>query len=78
MPFNSGAHPLIGYPLTILSFDSPQLPDLLWQETISSQAIVDRRATLRECTASFDATIDQALSREDSLALIEQTRKETT
>jgi hypothetical protein len=78
MPFNADAHPLTGSPLTILSFDSPRLPDLLWQETISSQAIIDRRATLRECAASFDAAIDQALNREDSLALIERIREETT
>lgn len=77
LPFTAGAHALIGYPLTILSFDSPRLPDLLWQETISSQAIIDRRATLRECAASFDETMDQALTREDSLALIHHTRKET-
>ncbi|MGQ0719112.1 MAG: helix-turn-helix domain-containing protein [Pseudonocardiales bacterium] len=77
MPFTAGAHPLIGYPMTILSFDSLRLPDLLWQETISSQAIIDRRDTLRECVASFDAATDQALSREDSLALIHETRKET-
>jgi transcriptional regulator with XRE-family HTH domain len=77
MPFSAGAHPLTGYPMTILSFDSPRLPDLLWQETISSQAIIDRRTTLREYAASFEAAADQALSREDSLALIHQIRKET-
>lgn len=75
MPFSAGAHALIGYPLTILSFDSPRLPDLLWQETISSQTLMDRRATLRECAASFDEAMDRALSREDSLALIHHTRK---
>lgn len=77
MPFTAGAHSLIGYPMTILSFDSPRLPDLLWQETITSQALIDRRDKLRECAASFDAATDQALSREDSLALIHHTRKET-
>lgn len=77
MPSSAAAHPLIGYPMTILSFDSPRLPDLLWQETISSQAIIDHRDTLREYAASFDAAMNQALSREDSLALIQRTRKET-
>ncbi|MGH3565543.1 MAG: Scr1 family TA system antitoxin-like transcriptional regulator [Pseudonocardia sp.] len=77
LPFAAGAHPLTGYPLTILSFDSPRLPDLLWQETISSHTIIDRRATVRECTASFVETMDQTLTREDSLALIRHTRKET-
>lgn len=77
IPFTAGAHPLIGYPMTILGFDSPRLPDLLWQETISSQAIIDRRATLRECAASFDEAMDRALSRDDSLALIHHTRKGT-
>ncbi|MGH3869609.1 MAG: Scr1 family TA system antitoxin-like transcriptional regulator [Pseudonocardiaceae bacterium] len=76
MPFTAGAHPLIGSQTVILSFDSPRLPDLLWQETVSSQTILDRRDKLRECAASFDAATDQALSREDSLALIQHTRKE--
>jgi transcriptional regulator with XRE-family HTH domain len=75
MPFPAGAHPLIGYPMTILGFDSPRLPDLLWQETINSQTIIDRRVTLRECSASFDEAMDRALTRENSLALIHQTRK---
>ncbi|MGB6163201.1 MAG: Scr1 family TA system antitoxin-like transcriptional regulator [Pseudonocardiaceae bacterium] len=78
MPFTAGAHPLIGSPIVILSFDSPRLPDLLWQETVSSQVLVDRRITLRECAVSFDEATDQALNREDSLALIHHTRKETT
>jgi transcriptional regulator with XRE-family HTH domain len=76
MPFTAGAHPLIGSPIMILSFDSPRLPDLLWQETVSSQTIVDRRVTLRECSASFDEAMNRALNREDSLALIHHTRKE--
>jgi hypothetical protein len=77
MPFTAGAHPLIGSSIVILSFDSPRLPDLLWQETVSSQTILDRRDKLRECAASFEAATDQALNREDSLALIYHTRKET-
>ncbi|MGH3699823.1 MAG: Scr1 family TA system antitoxin-like transcriptional regulator [Pseudonocardiaceae bacterium] len=77
MPFSAGAHPLLGSQIVILSFDSPRLPGLLWQETASSQAIIDRRATLRECAASFDAAMDQALNREDSLALIRHIRTET-
>ena len=76
MPFTAGAHPLIGSQIVILNFDSPRLPDLLWQETVSSLAIIDRRDKLRECAASFDAATDQALSREDSLTLIHHTRKE--
>ena len=78
LPFSAGSHPLIGVPMMILSFDSPRLPDLLWQETISSQTIIDRHTTLRECAASFDAAMGQALTREDSLALIRHIRKETT
>lgn len=77
MPFTAGAHPLIGSPIVILSFDSPRLPDLLWQETLSSQALIDRRTTLRECAASFEAIMDQTLTREDSLALIRHIRTET-
>jgi transcriptional regulator with XRE-family HTH domain len=76
MPFTAGAHPLIGSQIVILSFDSPRLPDLLWQETVNSQTFIDRPVTLRECAASFEAAMDQALSREDSLALIHHARKE--
>ncbi len=76
MPFSAGAHPLIGNSATLLSFASPRLPDVLWLETVTSQALVDKRTKLLEVAASFDDAMERALSRQDSLARIRQLLKE--
>ncbi|ONI73256.1 transcriptional regulator [Actinosynnema sp. ALI-1.44] len=76
MPFSAGAHPLIGNSAILLSFLSPRLPDLLWQETVTSQTIVDKRSKLLEVSASFDHAMERALSHADSMALIRRVLKE--
>lgn len=76
MPFSAGAHPLIGNSAILLSFPSPRVPDVLWQETVTSQALVDKRTKLMEVAASFDDAMERALSRDDSLARIRQLLKE--
>ncbi|MGH7868811.1 MAG: helix-turn-helix domain-containing protein [Candidatus Dormibacteraceae bacterium] len=77
MPFGTGAHPLIGNSLTMLSFPSPRLPEVLWQETATAQTIVDRRSTLMEAKASFDDVAERALDYKGSLTLIRRVIKET-
>jgi transcriptional regulator with XRE-family HTH domain len=76
LPFKTGAHPLIGSSVELLSFTSPRLPRVLWQETVTSHAIVDKRSKVMETAASLDDAILRALSREDSLALMQHVRKE--
>jgi transcriptional regulator with XRE-family HTH domain len=76
VPFAAGAHPLIGAALTILTFPSPRLPDLVWQETAVSGGIVDKRQVILESTASFTETFDRAPDETTSLEIIRQIHKE--
>lgn len=70
VPFSAGAHPLIGAAITMLTFPSPRLPDLLWQETAVSGAIVDKRQVILESIASFTETFDRAPDETTSLEII--------
>lgn len=76
VPFGAGAHPLIGAALTILTFPSSRLPDLVWQETAVSGGIVDKRQVILESIASFTETFDRAPDETTSLGIINEIRQE--
>ena len=78
LPFRAGAHPALGGPFDILSFDSPRMPDLVWQETLTSTAIVDRQQQVREYAVALAETAETALTAQDSLELIREVAKEMT
>jgi hypothetical protein len=75
MPYSAGAHPAIGG-LTLLSFDSQLLPDVVWQEAVTTGSLIDKPNVVRELSASFDKAIDRALGLDGSLEIIHQVRKE--
>ncbi|WP_229796232.1 DUF5753 domain-containing protein, partial [Saccharothrix coeruleofusca] len=76
VPFTAGAHPLLGAPLMILSFPSPRLPDLVWQETAISGVVVDKRQVILESAAGFDETFNRALDESASRALVAEVHDE--
>lgn len=76
MPYSAGAHPVIGGGLTILSFDSQLLPDMIWQEAVTTGSLIDKPHVVRELSASLDEAIDRALDVDDSLEIIHGVRKE--
>lgn len=78
MPFSAGAHPALGGPFEILSFDSPRLPDLVWQEVLTSIDIMDQSARVTDYLVTFTETLERALSSDDSLALIRRIAEEMT
>ena len=71
IPFEAGAHPLLGAALKILSFRSTRLGDLIYQETAISGVIIDKRQVILESTASFAETFDRALGDRDSRGFID-------
>jgi transcriptional regulator with XRE-family HTH domain len=76
VPFDS-AHPLIGAPLSLLSFATPLLPDLVWQETAITGNLIDKRQVIRESEASFTEVFESiALSDIQSIEVIRQIRHE--
>lgn len=78
LPFTAGAHPALGGSFQILSFPSPRLPDLVWQEVLTSIDIIDQSARVIDYQVTFAEARERALSSEDSLDLIRQIAKEMT
>ncbi|GAB3139139.1 helix-turn-helix transcriptional regulator [Micromonospora sonneratiae] len=78
MPFTAGAHPAFGGPFQILSFASPRLPDLVWEEILTSIDIIDQSIRVTDYVVTFAETRELALSSEDSLDLIRRIAKEMT
>lgn len=78
VPFSAGAHPALGGPFQILSFPSPRLPDLVWQEILTSSDIIDQSSRVADYSITFEETAERALSSEESLTLIQRIAKEMT
>lgn len=76
MPYSAGAHPVIGGGLTILSFGSRMLPDMVWQEAVTTGSLVDKPHVVRELSASLDEAAHRALGLDDSLEIMHEVRKE--
>lgn len=76
MPYSAGAHPVIGGGLIILSFDSRWIPDMVWQEAVTTGSLIDKPHVVRELSASFDEAVDRALDLDESLEMIHHIRKE--
>jgi transcriptional regulator with XRE-family HTH domain len=76
MPYHAGAHPVIGGSLKILSFSSPWLPDMVWQEAVTTGSLIEKPQVVGELIASFTEATDRALDREASLETIRRVRKE--
>ena len=78
MPFTAGAHPALGGPFQILSFPSPRLPDLVWQEVLTSSDIIDQSIRVTDYVVTFAEALERALSSDESLDLIRRIAKEMT
>lgn len=78
LPFAAGAHPALGGSFQILSFPSPRLPDLVWQEVLTSIDIIDQSTRVNDYQVTFEEAQERALRSEDSIDLIRQIAKEMT
>lgn len=78
LPFAAGAHPALGGSFQILSFPSPRLPDLVWQEVLTSIDIIDQSTRVTDYQVTFAEACERALSSSDSLDLIRRIAKEMT
>ncbi|WP_434743244.1 helix-turn-helix domain-containing protein [Micromonospora sp. SH-82] len=78
MPFAAGAHPALGGPFQILSFPSPRLPELVWQEVLTSSDIIDQSSRVADYVVTFAEAQERALNSAESLALIQRIAEEMT
>ncbi|TQM79561.1 helix-turn-helix protein [Saccharothrix saharensis] len=77
VPFSADYHNAIGgSTFYLLGFASSRLPDLVWQETVSTTDLIDQPMRIREYSLAHSQAMDFALDRVGSLGLIEQIGKE--
>lgn len=78
LPFSVGAHPAFGGPSELLSFPLPRLPDLVWQEILTSIDIIDQSVRVNDYVVTFAETRELALGSDELIDLIRRIAKEMT
>ncbi|MBW4722512.1 helix-turn-helix domain-containing protein [Saccharothrix obliqua] len=76
LPFGVGGYPALGGSFHLLSFASTHLPDLVYQENLTSTTLLDRRRQVHEYAVAFAGSAERALSPADSREFIRQAAKE--
>ncbi|WP_433270385.1 helix-turn-helix domain-containing protein [Actinosynnema sp. CS-041913] len=76
LPFGVGGYPAMGGSFQVLTFASRHLPSLVYQETLTSTMILERRQQVREYTVAYAESASQALSPADSVEFIREAAKE--
>ncbi|MCX5586087.1 helix-turn-helix transcriptional regulator [Streptomyces erythrochromogenes] len=69
IPFTAGAHPVLGGPLRLMSFDDA--PPLVYVEGLETGLLLDDPATVNQRTLTYDLLTASSLPPRESLALIE-------
>lgn len=69
LPIESGAHPGLGGPFTILSLPEP-IPDIGYTEGIGGSIYMESVEGVRRCTLRFGSLTHRAMSPDESLELI--------
>lgn len=70
LPFTSGPHPSLNGPFCIIEFPERFDPDVVYTESVSGHAYLERDKDVRMCAESFDLLRAAALSPADSADLI--------
>ncbi|MFB9567118.1 helix-turn-helix domain-containing protein [Saccharopolyspora hordei] len=77
VPFTAGAHGALGAStFHILSFPSPRLPDLVWQETLTWLGVIADRARTREYAATFAQCLRKTAGRRGSRDMVHRALRE--
>jgi transcriptional regulator with XRE-family HTH domain len=76
VPFSARGHAAMGGSFDLLTFPSPTLPSLAWQQTLAAGEIVEDPTMVREYSIAHASAVGVALSRSDSLGLIKQRVKD--
>ncbi len=78
VPFTATGHNAMGSSnFHILAFPGGTLPTLVWQETVTSTQLIDDFQMVREYALAHATTVESALDRKASLAMINRLAKET-
>ena len=77
LPFNAGAHPAMHGGFKVIKFPEPIDPDVVYLEEQTGALYLEKPEDVRRYSLMFDFLRAQALSPEDSAALIAQLASET-
>lgn len=70
VPFAAGAHPAMEGPFTILEFQDPADPDLVYLENLTSSLYLEQEEEITWYGRIFEHTVASALSPDDSISVI--------
>ncbi|NEB74654.1 helix-turn-helix domain-containing protein [Streptomyces sp. SID14478] len=71
-PFDTGASTAVGGPVTILRFDEPDLPDIVYLEQLTSALYLDKRADVENYLLVMDRVSAAAETAESSVRFLER------
>jgi hypothetical protein len=77
VPFASGGHAGASGAFTVLRFDEPDLPDVVYFEQLTGAVYLDQRLDVEHYLEVADQLSGEALTPAASRAFIEQVAKET-
>lgn len=69
----TGHHAMGGSAFHIMTFPSPQLSDLVWQESVTSTEFIEDDIPVREYSLAYNELAKSALTAQQTLDLIKQT-----
>ncbi|MGQ0778068.1 MAG: Scr1 family TA system antitoxin-like transcriptional regulator [Pseudonocardiales bacterium] len=72
LPFSLGAHSGLDGPFTVLGFGEPDEPEVAYIEHTASALHLEKEGAVQTCKLAFDRLRSEALSPQDSVALIER------
>ncbi|WP_280275124.1 helix-turn-helix domain-containing protein [Nocardia wallacei] len=73
VPFSATKRPILsGSPFHLIDFASPVLPTLAWHESVATHGIIEDPTRVRELRIIYGQQHEEALSRAESLSLIQQ------
>ncbi|SFT89820.1 Helix-turn-helix domain-containing protein [Actinopolyspora lacussalsi subsp. righensis] len=73
VPFDAGAHGALGAStFHIVSFPSPKLPNLVWQETVTSTDVIDNPIRVHQYSLTYEEVVKHAYDRSVSLRFIRE------
>src|SRR5699024_8906565 len=79
LPFTATVGSVLGAStFHVFDFASAELPSLAWQETVTSQSVIENESQVRDLSTTHAQAVTQALDRQESLELIRRYAKGKT
>jgi len=76
LPFSAGLHPAMYGPFRIFRFDAPELPDIVYAETLTSAYYIDKPDEAGEYAKALDRICAQAAPADQTTGILTTIRKE--